>query len=144
MRLRFDGRTLFLCSPNGMKTHTAASGKRGPDFSLAARRDRGLGVLPAGQYWIDPEQMWTASPLVEALRDVPFLRQYPEGWGHHRITIHEMPGTQTYGRGGFFIHGGTHPGSAGCVHVTGPDGMETFLADLKARPRVACHAAPSS
>ena len=43
-----------------------------------------------------------------------------------------MPGTQTYGRGGFFIHGGTHPGSAGCIHVTGPDGMETFLADLKA------------
>lgn len=41
-----------------------------------------------------------------------------------------MPGTETYGPGGFFIHGGSHIGSAGCIHVTG-DGMETFLADLK-------------
>ena len=79
VRLRFDGRMLSLYSPTGMKTYTAASGKRGPDFSFQAQRDRGLGVIPAGKYWIDPEQMWTASPLVEALRDIPFLRQYPEG-----------------------------------------------------------------
>ena len=113
-----------------MHSYVATSGKRGPDFSLKAQQDKGLGTTPEGDYWIDPEQMWTAGPLVEFARNFPFLRDYPEGWGHHRITIHEMPGTQTYGRGGFFVHGGSHQGSAGCVHLTG-NGMETFLADLK-------------
>jgi len=51
-------------------------------------------------------------------------------WGNHRITIHVFPGTQTYNRGGFFIHGGTHAGSAGCINLYGR--MEDLLRDLKA------------
>lgn len=50
--------------------------------------------------------------------------------GDHRLTIHVFPGTQTFGRGGFFIHGGTHAGSAGCINLRGQ--MESFAADLKA------------
>jgi hypothetical protein len=29
-----------------------------------------------------------------------------------------MPGTETHGRGGFFIHGGSVAGSAGCIDLT--------------------------
>ena len=130
VRLAFDGLTLRLYTQAGMKTYAAASGKLGPDFSLKAQQSRNLGVIPAGEYWIDPAQLWTASWLEEELSTAPLVRGFVEGWGHHRLTIHMMPGTETYGRGGFFIHGGVHIGSAGCIHVTG-DGMETFLADLK-------------
>ena len=130
VRLAFDGLTLRLYTASGMKTYTAVSGKLGADFSLKAQQQQGLGVIPAGEYWIDPAQLWTASWWEEGLGNVPLARDYVDGWGHHRITIHPLPGTETYGRGGFFIHGGVHTGSAGCVHVLG-DGMETFLADLK-------------
>ncbi|MGN4069377.1 DUF2778 domain-containing protein [Burkholderia gladioli] len=50
-------------------------------------------------------------------------------WGDHRITIHVMPGTATFDRGGFFIHGGTHAGSAGCINLHA--GMEQFVKDLQ-------------
>ena len=36
-------------------------------------------------------------------------------WGNYRITIHPFTTTETYGRGGFFIHGGDQLGSAGCI-----------------------------
>ncbi|WP_245964897.1 L,D-transpeptidase family protein [Trinickia dinghuensis] len=49
-------------------------------------------------------------------------------WGDHRLTIHVYPGTQTFDRGGFFIHGGTHPGSAGCINLHAD--MEKFVRDL--------------
>lgn len=51
-------------------------------------------------------------------------------WGNHRLTIHVWPGTETYGRGGFFIHGGTHAGSAGCIYLHAV--MEKFVTDLGA------------
>jgi len=49
-------------------------------------------------------------------------------WGNHRVTLHVYPGTQTFGRGGFFIHGGTHVGSAGCINLHAE--MEQFVSDL--------------
>ena len=130
VRLAFDGLTLRLYTAAGMITYVATSGKLGADFSVKAQQTRNLGAIPAGEYWIDPAQLWTASWWEEDLSNVPLARDYVEGWGHHRITIHPLPGTETYRRSGFFIHGGVHIGSAGCIHVVG-DGMETFLADLK-------------
>lgn len=51
-------------------------------------------------------------------------------WGDYRLTIHVMPGTRTFGRGGFFIHGGTHAGSAGCINLHA--GIETFVREIEA------------
>ena len=45
-------------------------------------------------------------------------------WGEQRITIHPRHQTATLGRGGFFIHGGTTWGSAGCIDLT--YGMASF------------------
>ncbi|RQS06724.1 DUF2778 domain-containing protein [Burkholderia sp. Bp8991] len=50
--------------------------------------------------------------------------------GDHRLTIHVMPGTRAFGRGGFFIHGGTNAGSAGCINLH--SGMENFVRDIEA------------
>jgi len=54
-------------------------------------------------------------------------------WGDYRLTIHVMPGTRTFGRGGFFIHGGTHAGSAGCINLH--SGMENFVREIKPQQR---------
>jgi len=54
----------------------------------------------------------------------------PRGaWGNFRLTIHPYPATVTHGRGGFFIHGGTVPGSAGCIDLVAE--MDRFVEHLK-------------
>lgn len=45
------------------------------------------------------------------------VRTPRSAWGNFRLTIHPYPSTQTHGRGGFFIHGGSVPGSAGCIDL---------------------------
>jgi hypothetical protein len=58
--------------------------------------------------------------------------RYEDAWGSHRITIHPFDTTHTFGRGGFFIHGGTTPGSAGCIDLTA--GISSFARALGALP----------
>jgi hypothetical protein len=40
------------------------------------------------------------------------------GWGNYRAPIIPKPGTVTYGRGNFYIHGGSFEGSHGCIDLT--------------------------
>ena len=46
------------------------------------------------------------------------------GWGKHRVWLEPSKETDTFGRGGFSIHGGDVPGSAGCIDLT--SGMPGF------------------
>ncbi|MGF6800530.1 hypothetical protein OKW48_003962 [Paraburkholderia youngii] len=121
--LRFDGRFLTM-SGQVSRNYAAVSGRtdsRGKfDYSSMRQREEGVGPIPPGQYWIDPSQKWENHWYNLAPR---------AAWGDHRITIHVYPGTQTFGRGGFFIHGGTHAGSAGCINLHA--GVETFVRELK-------------
>jgi hypothetical protein len=131
--LDFDGRCLWMKGPI-FRLYTAESGKVNSsgrfDYSPTRQREGGIGPIPTGQYWIDPSQMWENHWYNVASR---------AAWGDHRITIHVFPETQTHGRGGFFIHGGTHAGSAGCINLHA--GMETFVSDLKeaATPSPDCY-----
>lgn len=122
--LRFDGRFLSM-SGSPARAYAGVSGRPmdsgGFDYSPARQRESRVGPIPPGQYRIQPSQMWTNRWYNLAPR---------AAWGGNRITIHIFPGTQTYGRGGFFIHGGTHAGSAGCINLHGQ--MEDFVRDLKA------------
>ncbi|MFM0631499.1 DUF2778 domain-containing protein [Paraburkholderia xenovorans] len=91
------------------------------DYSPSRQQERREGPIPEGDYWIQPSQMWTNH----------WYNIAPEAaWGLHRLTIHVFPMTRTFGRGGFFIHGGTHPGSAGCINLH--SFMENFVRDLQA------------
>lgn len=38
-------------------------------------------------------------------------------WGTHRIQLHPVKGTRTFGRDGFYLHGGDKPGSHGCIDI---------------------------
>jgi hypothetical protein len=74
-----------------------------------------IGPIPAGEYWILPKQL--SQPVMAS-----------DAWGRYRITIHQRPTTNAFGRGGFFIHGGTTFGSAGCVDLA--KGMDLFVNKL--------------
>jgi hypothetical protein len=80
------------------------------DYSPERQRLESVGPIPEGTYWLDPTE----------LKDLwYYVGSAAAAWGSHRITIHPFNSTRTFGRGGFFIHGGASPGSAGCVDLTG-------------------------
>ena len=47
--------------------------------------------------------------------------QTPDGgrpsWGNYYARLEPQPDTETFGRDGFYIHGGNEPGSAGCIDL---------------------------
>ena len=47
-----------------------------------------------------------------------------QGWGKNRVWLEPSKDTNTYGRSKFSIHGGTEPGSAGCIDLT--SSMDAF------------------
>jgi hypothetical protein len=40
-----------------------------------------------------------------------------KGWGDRFARLKPDPKTETYGRSNFNVHGGTEPGSAGCIDI---------------------------
>jgi len=131
--LRFDGHKLEIrTTTNILKTYPAVSGKPNKgkfDYSIERQRLANQGPIPSGAYWISPVDIWENS-LVKSI-----LRSPRSSWGDYRVTVRVTPGTQTYSRGGFFIHGGESsdiPGSAGCIDLT--NAMNQFIKDLKSLP----------
>lgn len=133
LRLTFDGHYLRMTGGNntgrtcGPVTYRypAVSGRPLADgsFDYSAERQTisGTGPIPAGTYWIRPDELddnWLNT----------FIPGFERSWGRYRITIHPFTTTVTHGRGGFFIHGGTQPGSAGCIDLTSY--MDAFASDL--------------
>lgn len=115
--LHYDGHFLrgLGTKYNGM-IFLAVSGKPDAnnqfDYSPERQKIAWKGPIPEGNYWIQPSQMWENNWLKS------IIRTPRAAWGNFRLTIHPYPNTQTWGRGGFFIHGGLVPGSAGCIDLT--------------------------
>lgn len=130
VELSFDGSALAMSTGQAW---TAVSGRPtasgGFDYSPSRQRLQDVGPIPAGTYWLDPDE------LVNLSERWLFSWRYEVPWGTHRITIHPFDSTHTFGRGGFFIHGGTVPGSAGCIDLT--TRMASFARTLGAIPRPA-------
>ena len=100
------------------------------DYSVARQKMGSTGPIPAGNYNINPQatQWWTSQSFTT--RTAAFLGlvgvkagSWPGGlfaWGVARTWI-TPNGADVYGRSGFTIHGGTSPGSAGCIDLMGND-----------------------
>jgi type VI secretion system (T6SS) effector TldE1-like protein len=126
IRLVFDGVRLTGSGAGRSMVYPAVSGRpigQGAfDYSADRQKLAREGPIPEGEYWIQPSE----------LQDNAWyrVRNPRSAWGDHWITIHPFPSTRTQGRGGFFIHGGSSPGSAGCIDLT--SSMNRFVADLRA------------
>ena len=124
--LHFNGTTLTMLSSGKMFSYPAVSGRPGAaggfDYSVDNQKQKNKGPIPEGTYWIRPDE----------LQENSWSRVFnpTSAWGNFWISIHPFTTTETYGRGGFFIHGGDVPGSAGCVDLTSH--MDQFVKDLKA------------
>lgn len=123
--LKFDGKWLELRSGAYRGAFPAVSGKPKSDgsfdYSVARQKLPFVGPIPEGRYWINPEDLWENAFYK--------VRTPRAAWGDYRITLRIFPGTKTWGRGGFFIHGGYVRGSAGCIDLTSV--MNTFVDRVK-------------
>lgn len=99
------------------------------------------GPTPEGEYTLGDHQElgWASGGKQAALKLLYFLgvesksrmamadMDTPErkiAWGDHRYTLDPEPGNEMFMRDGMYIHGGKHPGSAGCIDLT--DQMDEF------------------
>ncbi|MFN8208751.1 MAG: FG-GAP-like repeat-containing protein [Bacteroidales bacterium] len=89
------------------------------DYSVDRQKLVGNGPIPEGNYYINANEVQTITPK-DVRRGTFGVGAWPGGkrsWGERRVWIQPMPGTETYGRSGFSIHGGYVPGSAGCIDL---------------------------
>lgn len=85
---------------------------------------RDKGPIPPGTYWIKPKEMSKATiyrRMSNFVRGFSDDSSYGSDWGDWRITLHPDASTDTFGRNGFFIHGGKQKGSKGCIDIGGGD-----------------------
>lgn len=85
------------------------------DYSVARQKLRNVGPIPEGAYYIEncEERCARTSPYSHIIKW--------SAWGDYSWSLHAEPETQTYGRSGFFIHGGNRWGSAGCIDLESGD-----------------------
>lgn len=130
-RLTFNGARLCWNWLDGGKPPVcwkAVSGRSG--YQAKEHQNlRDKGPLPEGT-WLVKQGEYQRMPersLLEQLVNELGRGGWPGGessWGRHRIWLSPKVGTETHGRSGFSIHGGSDPGSAGCIDLT--SNMESF------------------
>ena len=140
----FDGNNISLLKDGGVvKSWKAVSGKDGyqsPEFQNV----KGKGPIPEGEYDVRQDEHSHMSLFDDIFaRAYPYVREiFPSlpkrmgawtggynAWGADKIHLIPTGQQEMFGRDGFFIHGGTVPGSAGCIDLTdqNPNFMTKFL-----------------
>jgi hypothetical protein len=116
--LVFTGDTLKVFDEHGNEVIRIAAYSGLPGSTPLDQNRANFGPIPEGTYWIDPSE-------IRKLTDNPGAR-FPGGavyepnldsWGRYRVPLHPDAGTNTHGRSGFYLHGGTMIGSQGCIDV---------------------------
>ncbi|MBC9795227.1 PAAR-like protein [Sinomicrobium weinanense] len=129
--LEFDGRFLLLrvVLPGAIQrfSYRAVSGRAGDnnsfDYSVERQRQQNVGPIPEGEYYINPQEIQYTDDrgFIDGLKGVVGGGTFPGGersWGSARVWIKPDPVTvEGTVRGGFTIHGGSVPGSAGCIDL---------------------------
>ena len=112
MHVTIDGETFIV---------PAQSGRPGPTLNNPDSQDqRDRGPIPIGYSSAAARELGDPPAYRDLVRNLLPLREFGGGdWGDWRVPLRPLPGTNTYGRSGFFIHGGSRPGSAGCIDIGG-------------------------
>ena len=95
------------------------------DYSAKRQHIKNEGPTPEGTYWIEVNEKRSARTSTYS----HVIKR--KGWGDFSWSLHPDESTQTFGRGGFFIHGGFNWGSAGCIDIKEGDAkLNEFLSGL--------------
>ncbi len=74
------------------------------------------GPIPRGRYTARSRDLSNPPWFKDIARNLPGLGA---DWGDWRVRLRPSPETETFGRSGFFLHGGPIRGSAGCIDAGG-------------------------
>ncbi len=114
IKFTFDGTALRVHEwPGGNLLHTFPANSGRPGSTLADQHKHDYGPIPAGNYTMANDNFVKNS----------LIRRLKGDWGSYRAALQPDRGTNTFGRSDFFIHGGSRPGSAGCIDVGQHDSM---------------------
>jgi len=118
--LKYNGKTLTLSADDGTVKWqgSATSGRPGATSADQAQAD--FGPIPEGSY--------TTGRIFheEGLAKVIFgIRTFGADYGDFRTPLTPTTATDSQGRSSFWLHGGSRPGSAGCIDV-GPRDVSLF------------------
>lgn len=136
-QLFFDGKTLFWLEEGDSTSWPAYSGResywRNNRFAPEDQKAVNLGPLPEGTFLV-PQSRFQERPddLWISFKGIVGGGTWPGGydsWGDQRVWLEPQTGDM-YGRDNFSIHGGTVPGSAGCIDLV--DSMPAFAARFRA------------
>ena len=125
VELRFDQRNLYLYDTlyeRAMPGHkwggiSGRSGYQSPEQQNLKKK----GPLPEGLYRLGQTQHYADTSRWDRIKGKYGRGTWPGGtasWGEHRTWLVPVSVPNLYGRSGFSIHGGTTPGSAGCIDLT--------------------------
>jgi RHS repeat-associated protein len=116
----FTGTKLKIYRDDGKLTTIIPGFSGKPGATKLDQAKMNFGPIPEGNYYINPneDQFRSFNPI--SWLGVGYAFWDGAGWGDRRIPIHPAPGNRVKGRGGFFLHGGTMIGSAGCIDI-GPN-----------------------
>lgn len=91
----------------------ATSGRDACINQVSCQGKKGIGPIPLGFYHLFTNEISNPGVIGD------FVRNLLGDWGDWRVSLHPDEGTQTFGRDGFFLHGGRYFGSAGCIDIGG-------------------------
>jgi hypothetical protein len=118
--LKYNGRTLTLYADDGTVKWQGSATSGRPGATSADQAKSKFGPIPEGSY--------TTGHIFheQGLAKVVFeIRTLGADYGNYRTPLTPTAGTDTQGRTSFWLHGGTTPGSAGCIDV-GPRDVSLF------------------
>lgn len=134
LSMRFDGQYLTLIHKEGNKTveynYPAISGKPVNgffDYSKEQQNKKNEGPIPEGTHTVDTEttNYWKDADLWQKTKSYLGGGEFPGGtraWGEGHVDVKLDPNVaKKTGRSGITIHGGTTPGSKGCIDLVNHD-----------------------
>lgn len=120
LSLQFDGKTLELLRAHVVVRRWARVSGRTGYQGVEHQETPDTGPLPEGQ-WLAPQSRFERIGPYGGIVGFTGRGTWPgstTAWGRFRVWLEPVGDTKTFGRSGFSIHGGTAPGSAGCVDLT--------------------------
>ncbi|WP_156816427.1 tlde1 domain-containing protein [Oceanimonas smirnovii] len=118
MKFRISEGKIFIVTPSFSMTMDATTGTGSclNNSSVKCQSTSWEGPLPVGRYIVKPEELSSPGLLKNTYRNIRH-----GDWGNWRIRLHPKEGEdfELYGRDGFFLHGGSLLGSAGCIDIGG-------------------------
>ncbi|MGP1420107.1 MAG: eCIS core domain-containing protein [Tannerella sp.] len=131
--LIFNGKYLYVSDMRGDEINIfwrAVSGRDECMSNKNCQKQKNKGPIPEGTYTLGETQT-IKSLLMDEIPGLLGKGCWPGGsyaWGNTRTWLKPDNNTNTYGRKGFSIHGGSTAGSAGCIDLTSEnDEFHTWL-----------------